>query len=139
MKFIRVLACGVAIACVLAPAMAAAATEIVFWNNYKVDKSPRGQALTDLIDKFQAKNPDIKVRVEVAPFATVDANLIQGAAAGSTPDVAKIYNVALSLHVAAGSIQPLDSYVGKMDKSDWLLPWDSTVFDGKKYALPSEY
>jgi len=137
MKLIRIAACAVALACM--PQLAAAATEIVFWNNFKVDKSPRGQALTDIVAKFEANNPDIKVRVEVAPFATVDANLIQGAAAGNTPDVVKIYNVALSLHVAAGSIQPLDPYLGKMDKTDWLLPWDTTVFDGKKYALPYEY
>ncbi|MGH9805652.1 MAG: ABC transporter substrate-binding protein, partial [Terriglobia bacterium] len=51
----------------------------------------------------------------------------------------KIYNIALPLHVAAGSIQPLDKYVGGMDKTDWLLPWASTMFDGKKYALPYEY
>ncbi|HZR02124.1 MAG TPA: sugar ABC transporter substrate-binding protein [Burkholderiales bacterium] len=137
MKLIRIAAWALALAC--APGFAAAATEIVFWNNFKVDKSPRGQAMTDIVSKFEAKNPDIKVRVETVPFATVDANLIQGAAAGNTPDVIKIYNVALSLHVAAGSIQPLDQYLGKIDKTDWLLPWDSTVFDGKKYALPSEY
>ncbi len=138
-RIVRMLVCGVVVLWLMTPSIASAATEIVFWNNFQVDKSPRGQALARNVERFQAKHPDIRVRVEVAPFATVDANLIQGAAAGSTADVVKIYNIALPLHVSAGSIQPLDKYAEKTDKTDWLLPWSSTVFDGKKYALPYEY
>lgn len=139
MRTVRMLLCGLAILSLMTPSIGAAATEIVFWNNFKVDKSPRGQALTRILERFQAKYPDIHVRVEVVSFVMSNANLIQGAAAGSTPDVVKVYNYYLPLHVSAGSIQPLDRYAGGTDKTDWLMPWSSTVLGGKKYALPFEY
>jgi ABC-type glycerol-3-phosphate transport system substrate-binding protein len=56
-----------------------------------------------------------------------------------TPDVVKIYITSLALHVEAGALEPLDAFSQKVDKRDWVLPWDSTVFSGKKMALPYEY
>jgi multiple sugar transport system substrate-binding protein len=124
----------------LVPGSSLAATEIVYWDFIKPgDGTPRGDALAKNLERFQAKYPDIRVKVEVVPPSSIDPNLIQGAAAGSTPDVVRVYNYLLPLHVSAGSVQPLDKFAEKADKTDWLLPWNSTVFDGKKYALPYEY
>jgi multiple sugar transport system substrate-binding protein len=89
--------------------------------------------------RFEELNPNIKVKFVRLPFAEIDKRLIQGAAAGVTPDVAKIYITSLALQVAAGGLEPLDTLAQKMDKSDWVLPWESTVFNGKKMALPYEY
>ena len=124
----------------LAPGVALAATEIVYWDFIQPgDGSPRGTALAKNVERFHAKYPDIRVKVEVVPPSSIDPNLIQGAAAGSTPDIARVYNYLLPLHVSAGSIQPLDKFAEKADKTDWLLPWTSTAFDGKKFAMPFEY
>jgi ABC-type glycerol-3-phosphate transport system substrate-binding protein len=136
--------CGLAILTLLTLAFstnAQAATEIVYWDLIKPgDGTPRGNALGKNIERFHAKYPDIRVKVETVPPTSIEPNLIQGAAAGSTPDVIRIFISNLPLHISAGSIQPLDKFAEKMDKTDWLLPWQSTlVTDGKKYALPYEY
>lgn len=140
MRLIRTVLCGLAILSLVVPATVRAETEIVYWDFFKPgDGSPRGNALAENLKRFQAKYPDIRVKVEVLRFAEVESKLIQGAAAGSTPDVARVYSYALPLHISAESIQPLDRFAEKMDKGDWLLPWNSTVFAGKKFALPAEH
>jgi multiple sugar transport system substrate-binding protein len=118
---------------------AKAATEIVYWDFIQPgDKSPRGEALKRNIEAFQAKYPDIKVKVEVLAPALIDSHLIQGASAGRSPDVVRVLGNYLARHVAAGSIQPLDKYVSNVDKADWVTPWDGTILSGKKFALPLE-
>ncbi|MBI4561672.1 MAG: hypothetical protein HY724_06465, partial [Candidatus Rokubacteria bacterium] len=72
-RIVRMLVCGVVVLGLMTPSIASAATELVFWNNFQVDKSPRGQALARNVERFQAKHPDIRVRVEVAPFVGLDA------------------------------------------------------------------
>ena len=140
MRVARLLVCGFALLGLVIPIVATAATEIVYWDFIKPgDGSPRGNALAKNVERFHAKYPDIRVKVEVIPPPMIDPNLIQGAAAGSTPDVIRVYNYYLPLHVKAGSIQPIDALAEKADKADWLLPWGSTAFGGKKYALPYEY
>ncbi|AMJ61562.1 ABC transporter substrate-binding protein [Bosea sp. PAMC 26642] len=124
----------------VAPTMASAQTEIVYWDFIKPgDGSPRGDALARNVEAFQKKYPEIKVKVEVIPPPMIDPNLIQGAAANKTADVLRIDIKYLAKHAQAGSIQPLDKFAGAIDKSDWLLPWDATAIDGKKYGMPYEH
>ena len=105
--------------CVLGNGAAMAQTEIVYWDFIKPgDGSPRGNALARNLERFQAKYPDIKVKVEVQPPSQIDPGLIQGTAAGSTPDVVRIDIHYLPRHVAAGSIQPLDRFAAGVDKND---------------------
>lgn len=125
---------------VLSGSIASAGTEIVYWGTKKPgDGTPIGNALARNLERFHAKYPDIRVNAEVVPFALLDSQLIQGTAAGSTPDVARIYNYFLPMHVSARSIQPLDGFAERTDKADWLLPWKSTLIEGKKYGLPYEH
>jgi len=140
MGSIRELMCALVILALALPTFLWAETEIVYWDLIKpADGTPRGDALAQNIQRFQSKYPDIRVRAETLPGPDIDPRLVQGAAAQNTPDVARVYNYFLPVHVGAGSIQPVDSFAEKMDKTDWLLPWGSTAFDGKKYALPYEY
>ena len=115
-------------------------TEIVYWDFIQPgDGSPRGNALQKNLKAFEAQNPNIKVKVEVLAPSMIDPNLIQGSAAGRSPDVVRVDTHYLPRHVKAGSVQPLDKFVKPDDKNDWLLPWDGSLFDGKKYALPYEH
>ena len=140
MRVVRMLVYGFVVISLMIPAVALAATEIVYWDFIKPgDGTPRGNMLTKHLERFHAKYPDIRVKVEVIPPPMIDPNLIQGAAAGSTPDVVRVNISLLSTHVSAGAIQPLDKFAEKMDKNDWLVPWSGTVYDGKKYALPYEH
>jgi len=119
---------------------AQSATTIEYWDFVDPNlPNPRSQMLKKNLARFEELNPNIKVRFVRLPFAEIDKRLVQGAAAGVTPDVVKIYITSLALHVAAGGLDSLDAFAQKMDQSDWVLPWDSTVFAGKKMALPYEY
>ncbi len=102
-------------------------------------QNPRSQMLKKNLARFEELNPNIKVKAVRLPFAEIDRRLVQGAAAGVTPDVVKIYISSLTLHVEAGALEPLDALAQKMDKSDWVLPWESTVLNGRKMALPYEH
>lgn len=124
----------------LLPSDAHAAATITYWTHVTPgDGSPRGNALKEVIDRFQASNPDIKVNVEVVGSAMLDPNLIQSAAAGVTPDVTTVHQYKLAMDVEARALMPLDELAASADKDDWLLPWQSTVIDGRKYAMPFVY
>ena len=80
-------------AALLIPLASSAANEIVYWDFIKPgDGTPRGNALAKHVERFHAKYPDIRVKVEVVPPSSIEPNLIQGAAAGSTPDAVRVYN-----------------------------------------------
>jgi ABC-type glycerol-3-phosphate transport system substrate-binding protein len=116
-----------------------AETTITYWDFVKPGDGPRGIGLKAVIDGFEAENPDIKVNVEIVAPSMIDPNLIQGAAAGVTPDVIKVHQYKLAMDVDAGALLPLDELAAKMDKTDWLLPWDSTKIGDKKYDIPYVY
>ncbi len=103
------------------------------------DNTPRGQALAANLKNFEAENPDIKVKVEVLPPAQIYPQAVQAAAAKKTADVIRVYIQFLEGHVNAGTIDPLDSYLGGWDKSDWLVDWNASVFKGKKMGVPYEH
>jgi multiple sugar transport system substrate-binding protein len=98
----------------------------------------RSRMLKKNLERFQELNPNIKVRFVRIGAAEMDHRLPQGAAAGTTPDAIHLY-IGLPIHVKAEVLEPLDRLAQKMDKSDWVLPWESTVFDGKKMALPYDH
>jgi hypothetical protein len=63
-----------------------------------------------MTEAFKKKQPNINVLMEIAPWQTVDQQLLQAAGAGRGPDVVRIYSPNLPIHVAAGSIIPLDGF-----------------------------
>jgi ABC-type glycerol-3-phosphate transport system substrate-binding protein len=101
--------------------------------------NPRSVALKENLQAFEKANPTIKVNVEVVAYADMLARLPQAAATGTTPDVTMMFNVMLPQMADAGVFKPLDEYVGGAPKDDWVQPWDGTVFNGKKIALPYEH
>jgi ABC-type glycerol-3-phosphate transport system substrate-binding protein len=120
-------------------ARAAGKTELTFWTflNPK-SNSGRSKAQTEMIAAFESKNPNIKINVEIAPWQTVDRQLIQAVNAGRGPDVAVLYSGRLGQHVEAGSILPIEPYVSSWSaaqKDDWIVPWNSLVWNNKKMAL----
>jgi multiple sugar transport system substrate-binding protein len=142
MKIARGFLWGLAILCLLLPAIGSAATEITYWDQIRPgDGSPRGTALAKILERFQAKNPDIRLKVEVMPAPLIQANLIQSATVGSGPDVSQVNYHQLRTIATAGALQPLDDFATSADKSGWLIPWNIglTFINGKKYALPYGY
>ena len=77
---------------VLPPLVAAGEpTTITFWTFLDPRKTgPRERALAQIIQSFEQKQPDIKVRVELFPWKDIAPKLIVSAAAGRGPDVSMV-------------------------------------------------
>jgi ABC-type glycerol-3-phosphate transport system substrate-binding protein len=125
-----------------APAVSKPAT-IRYWTFLDPkDPGPRSVAQTQIIDAFRKKYPNIEVAIELAPWQTVDGQVIQAAQAGKGPDVVKLYSQRLTQHIPAQTILPLDDYVkgwSQKEKDDFLYDWNATVWNGKKMSFFGEH
>lgn len=102
-------------------------------------KDPRAAAQTKIIAAFEAANPGIKVKVLVDP---TQASYLRALKSKSTsPDVIKVIGFGMPEYAATGSLAPLDELVKSddVDQSDWLLPLESTRFNGQIYGLPLDF
>jgi alpha-1,4-digalacturonate transport system substrate-binding protein len=52
-----------------------------------------GEVITDLLKRFEAKNPDIKVTVDQVPFKAINETLPVQLAAGEGPDMARVVDL----------------------------------------------
>jgi multiple sugar transport system substrate-binding protein len=122
---------------------AGAQTTLTFWTFIDpTQDNPRSRNLAGQIERFEKSNSGIKVTAEVLPWPQVASQVVQATAAGRTPDVAIILGWDLPNLVAAGSLAPLDVFTAQWSeeqRKDFLLSWDSTVWNGHKFAIPYEY
>lgn len=52
-----------------------------------------GEVITDLVRRFEAKNPDIKVTIDQVPFKAINETLPVQLAAGEGPDMARVVDL----------------------------------------------
>jgi len=52
-----------------------------------------GEVITDILKKFEAKNPDIKVTIDQVPFKAINETLPVQLAAGEGPDMARVVDL----------------------------------------------
>jgi ABC-type glycerol-3-phosphate transport system substrate-binding protein len=120
----------------------AAPTTITYWTILDPKTpGPRSQAQTDIIDSFMRANPDIKVEVVAMNYAKINPTLIQSAAAGSGPDVVKVFQPWLTQPVEAGTLQPLNDLLAawpESERQDFVFPLTSTTFKGETFSLLHE-
>ena len=118
----------------LAPCVAAAAEEVVWW-------APNwGQARAEtLARQFEAANPDIKVRVEITVADGLQNRVQVALRSGSPPDLIEINNAWNVPFAATGQLLALDEYVGKsdIDRKDFVpVALGTANFNGKLYGMP---
>lgn len=118
-------------------------TTIRFWTFLDPKATgPRERAQTQMIANFQAKYPEIEVVIEMAPWQTIDRQIIQAAQAGKGPDVSRIGRTTLAAVVKAKAVIPLNDFVSRWsqkERGDFIYSWDDTVFDGRKMAFFCEH
>lgn len=105
----KLTACAAALAAafgVAAPMAAQAEVEIEYWQ-YVFDA--RVKAMDELIDAFEAENPDIKVKQITFPYADYQTRVIAASAAGKGPDVVQLYYGWLDTFIDGGILQPLST------------------------------
>jgi multiple sugar transport system substrate-binding protein len=92
----------------------------------------------EIIEVFEAENPDINVEIELTPWSQYWINLDSAIVAGTGPDVFWM-NSFLPRYALAGVIQPLDDFIAR-DGFDLSLYVEKIVdfgnWDGIQYTLP---
>lgn len=138
MRFSKLKAVSVATATGVATLLgtAANAVEIEYWQ-YFFDA--RVSAMEQLIENFQAANPDITVTMTHFPYADYRTKVAAAVPAGEGPDVVQLFYGWLNDYVAADLIQPLpaDGFpASEIDAN--FFPMVQAMKDGDNYwALPT--
>jgi alpha-1,4-digalacturonate transport system substrate-binding protein len=88
---VRKLLCALAgVAAMATPVSALAQTQLrMVWYS----DGNEGEVITDLLKRFEAKNPDIKVTIDQVPFKAINETLPVQLAAGEGPDMARVVDL----------------------------------------------
>ncbi len=129
-------ACGL-VAALVAPGAARAET-VRFWYHFDNPENP----MSTLVERFQAKNPGIKIEAENVPWNSYYDNLYTSIIGGNAPDAAMVKLFAQPRLVEMEALEPLgariDAWVGKADLLDNLLSLNKGP-NGEQYYLPVQY
>jgi multiple sugar transport system substrate-binding protein len=115
------------------------ATETVrFWYHFDNPENP----MSDLVTKFEAKNPDIKIEAENVPWNSYYDNLYTSLVGGNAPDAGMVKLFAQPRLAEMGALEPIgeriNAWPGKADLLDNLLELNKGP-DGQQYYLPIQY
>ncbi|ARO15036.1 sugar ABC transporter substrate-binding protein [Ketogulonicigenium robustum] len=115
---------------------AASAVEIEYWQ-YVFDT--RVAAVDQLIENFQAANPDITVKHVTFPYADYQTRVVAGTMAGQGPDVMQFFYGWLDNFIAQDLVQPLDPAVFQTAEieADFFPIVSAMERDGAYYGLPT--
>jgi len=115
---------------------AANAVEIEYWQ-YFFDA--RVQAMEQLIDNFEAANPDITVTMTHFPYADYRTKVAAAIPAGEGPDVVQLFYGWLNDYVEADLIQPLptDTFPPERIEAEFFPMVQAMKMDGAYMALPT--
>ncbi|WP_127754550.1 extracellular solute-binding protein [Devosia sp. 1566] len=114
----------------------AQAVEIEYWQ-YVFDS--RVQAMDQLIEKFEAANPDITVKHTTFPYADYQTRVVAAKVAGQGPDVVQLFYGWTDQFVNGGLIKPLDPAVFPHEEIEsQFFPIVSAMKRGEDYyGLPT--
>lgn len=120
---------------------AAQATEVVYSTFLDPNNTndPRSAAQTKMIQAFENKHPDIKIRLLVDPTGQSVTRAVKSRS--DTPDVIRVVSFGLPEYAATGNLVPLNDLVKKegIPDDDWLLPLSTAQIDGKLYGIPQDF
>jgi ABC-type glycerol-3-phosphate transport system substrate-binding protein len=122
------------------PTLAQAQTTIELWSFLDpAGDNVRSRALKHVLDTFEAANPGIKVKTSVIQWQEISPQLLRGARAGRVPDVTMLFSPNLGVHLAAGTLEPLDADLAKLqDREDLIVLPAGKDKAGKVHAVPWE-
>jgi multiple sugar transport system substrate-binding protein len=131
-----------AAATLLSAQVAQAQTTVTMWSFLDpAGNNARSKALKHVIDTFEAANPGTKVQTNVIQWTEISPTLLRAARSKQVPDVVMLYSPFLPMHIAAGTISPLDSYLNQMPKEsreDLIILPSAQDKKGSIYGVPYE-
>ncbi|HXK36683.1 MAG TPA: extracellular solute-binding protein [Candidatus Paceibacterota bacterium] len=130
---------AIAVLALVLVAVAASAEDIkiTYWQYFYESKV---NLMTELIQKFEAQNPGIKVEQVTFPYESYLAKVAAAVPAGEGPEVINLFYGWLPLWVKSGYIQPLSSGDFSADyfkNNFYPLVAESVNFGGKNYSVPT--
>ena len=85
------------------------------------DDGNEGEVLRDLLDRFEADNPDISVEIDTVPYRAILENLPLDLAAGEGPDMARVTDLG-GLAEYYLDMTPLPERPRLLGREFWSLP-----------------
>ncbi len=122
----------------LLPGLAHADSTVRFWYHFDNPENP----MSDLITKFEAENPGIKIDAMNVPWNSYYDNLYTSIVGGNAPDAAMLKMFALPRLLEMEALAPLNDQIAAWDGKDDVLDnlFDLTrAQDGNQYYLPVQY
>jgi ABC-type glycerol-3-phosphate transport system substrate-binding protein len=111
-----------------------------FWTMQQSDKRVV-ENQNSVIAEFERLNPNIKIELEVTPYAAYRDKVLVAAKGGNPPDICVVDHIWHSEFAAAGFIISVDNYLKLSPiKSEQFFPgaWDSVSYQGKVWGIPMD-
>lgn len=137
MKRIRIALFILALLVTAVGALGAQNVTITYWQYFYESKV---KLVDELILKFQATNPGIKVEQVTFPYESFNQKVAASIPAGEGPDVITLFYGWLPMYVKAGYLQELpkaDFNKAYFDKTYYPFVAESVDFGGKYYSAPT--
>lgn len=113
-------------------------TIIKFWNGFT---GPDGKTMEAMVESFQKENPDVRVQMQIIPWATYYDKVTLALAYGGAPDVFICHAARIPEFASFDALRPLDDLYAsskpQLTESQFAeAPWLATFYQGKHVALP---
>jgi len=99
-----------------------------------------GKKLAQMVQQFEAENPDVQVTLQAIPWGAVHEKLITAVAGRTTPDVCQLGTTWVPEFAAIRALEPLRDYVkySSYVQEEYFLPgaWKTCLFNGQLYSIP---
>ncbi len=127
---------GLILGLVLFVGAASAQTTITYW---QYEFQTRMDAMDQLIEMFEAENPDIRVEHETFAYDAYPARVATALAAGDGPDVVQLFYGWLPAWAPAGYVEPLPAEHFDADEiaANFAPLVDAAMHQGQYYGLPT--
>jgi multiple sugar transport system substrate-binding protein len=102
--------------------------EVVFWQFQRPD------IMESLIERFEAENPGVEVRVETLTWQSGYEKIVMAFSSGELPDLLEVGSTWLPKFENEGAIEDVTDLT--VDLSDELMMWDLATFEGRRFGIP---
>ena len=109
-----------------------------FWNGFT---GPDGRAMEKMVARFQERNPDVAVQMQIIPWGTYYDKLTLSLAYGGAPDVFVMHAGRLPEFASFDTLKPLNDLFQcaqppLSEKEFAPVPWQASFYQNQQYALP---
>lgn len=115
-----------------------AAQTITFWHTYSTGSGEEQVMLEQVIPRFEAENPGIKVEAVGFPYGDFRQKLLTSFAGGVVPDLVRMDIIWVPEFAQMGALEALDGYAGFGELRDGVFPGPlaTNFWAGSYFGLP---